>query len=61
MLLDKLARGHREALDPQIPFYEGRTGDRALLAKIAKEHEIDTCIHFAALAYVGESAKKPAE
>ena len=61
MVLDKLDRGHREALDPQIPFYEGRTGDRALLAKIAREHEIDSCIHFAALAYVGESVEKPAE
>jgi UDP-glucose 4-epimerase len=61
VVLDRLDRGHREALDPKIPFYEGRTGDRALLAKIAREHEIDSCIHFAALAYVGESVEKPAE
>jgi UDP-glucose 4-epimerase len=61
VVLDKLARGHREAIDPRIPFYEGRTGDRALLAKIAREHEIDSCIHFAALAYVGESVGMPAE
>lgn len=61
VVLDKLARGHREAIDPNIPFYEGRTGDRALLAKITREHEIDSCIHFAALAYVGESVEKPAE
>lgn len=61
MVLDRLDRGHREALDPNIPFYEGRAGDRALLAKIAREHEIDSCIHFAALAYVGESVEKPVE
>jgi UDP-glucose 4-epimerase len=61
VVLDKLVRGHREALNPSIPFYEGRAGDRALLAKIAREHEIVSCIHFAALAYVGESVEKPAE
>jgi UDP-glucose 4-epimerase len=61
VVLDKLARGHREAIDPSIPFYEGRTGDRTLLTKITREHKIDSCIHFAALAYVGESVEKPAE
>ena len=42
------------------PFYQGRTGDRALVARIAKENEIESCIHFAAMAYVGESVEKPA-
>jgi UDP-glucose 4-epimerase len=42
-----------------VPFFHGRVGDRALLARITQEHEIDSCIHFAALAYVGESVQKP--
>ncbi|MGA9888981.1 MAG: NAD-dependent epimerase/dehydratase family protein, partial [Candidatus Acidiferrales bacterium] len=55
VVLDDLVRGHREAVAPEIPFYEGRVGDRALLARIAREHELESCVHFAALAYVGES------
>ncbi len=35
-------------------------GDRALVARIVAEHKIDACIHFAALAYVGESVSEPA-
>jgi UDP-glucose 4-epimerase len=59
VVLDDLARGHRKSLDADVPFYEGRIGDRRLVARIAKEHEIDACIHFAALAYVGESVAEP--
>jgi UDP-glucose 4-epimerase len=60
VVLDDLARGHRAALDASVPFYHGRVGDRALLERITREHEINSCIHFAALAYVGESVDKPA-
>jgi UDP-glucose 4-epimerase len=60
VVLDDLARGHRTALDRDVPFYQGRTGDRALVARIAKENEIDSCIHFAAVTFVGESVEKPA-
>lgn len=60
VVLDDLARGHREALDRDIPFYPGKAGDRELVARIAREHKIESCIHFAALAYVGESVEKPA-
>jgi UDP-glucose 4-epimerase len=37
------------------PYYEGTIGDRDLVSRITEEHDIDACIHFAALAYVGES------
>lgn len=60
VVLDDLFRGHREALDPDVPFYHGRVGDRALVARIAAEHKIEACVHFAALAYVGESVSEPA-
>jgi len=59
VVLDDLGRGHREALTRETPFYRGRVGDRALIAKIAAEHRIESCVHFAALAYVGESVEKP--
>ncbi|HXF06029.1 MAG TPA: UDP-glucose 4-epimerase GalE [Blastocatellia bacterium] len=60
VILDNLSRGHRAALAPDIPFYQGDVGDRALLRHILSRHDIDSCIHFAALAYVGESVAEPA-
>jgi UDP-glucose 4-epimerase len=32
IVLDNLARGHRRALDADVPFYQGDVGDQALLA-----------------------------
>jgi UDP-glucose 4-epimerase len=58
-VLDDLHRGHRGALDEDLPFIQGRVGDHALVARIIREYKIDSCIHFAALAYVGESVQKP--
>jgi UDP-glucose 4-epimerase len=59
VVLDDLSRGHREAVDPSVPFYVGKTGDRTLVSRIACEHPIDACVHFAAFAYVGESVQEP--
>jgi UDP-glucose 4-epimerase len=59
VVLDNLSRGNREAVDSAIPFYEGNIGDSALVGKIIGEHEVDSCMHFAAFAYVGESVKLP--
>jgi UDP-glucose 4-epimerase len=59
VVLDNLVRGHRQALDAEVPFYQGDVSDQTLLAQIAREHELESCIHFAALAYVGESVQEP--
>lgn len=59
VVLDNLSRGHRRAVSAEVPFYEGSVGDRALIRQIAGAHPIDACIHFAALAYVGESVEHP--
>ncbi len=59
VVLDNLSRGYRDAVAPEIPFYEGNVGDRELVARIAREHDIDACVHFAAFAYVGESVSQP--
>jgi UDP-glucose 4-epimerase len=59
VVVDDLFRGHRATLDSSVPFYQGKIGDRALLKRITSEHKIDACIHFAALAYVGESVTEP--
>jgi UDP-glucose 4-epimerase len=59
VVLDDLYRGHRGSIDKSVPFYQGRVGDRTLVARIAWEHPIDSCVHFAALTYVGESVADP--
>jgi UDP-glucose 4-epimerase len=59
VVVDNLSRGHRQAVPDDVPFYEGRVGDRTLIKQIAEEHDIDACIHFAAFAYVGESVEHP--
>jgi UDP-glucose 4-epimerase len=59
VVLDDLVHGHRESIDPSVPFYQGLAGDRALIDRIAKERGIDSCIHFASLIAVGESVEKP--
>lgn len=59
VVLDNLSRGHRAAVDPQIPFYEGDIADGALVRQVIDEHHVDACVHFAALTYVGESVEQP--
>jgi len=60
VILDNLLRGHREAVPADVPLFEGNVGDRELIRRIAREHQIAECIHFAAFAYVGESVAEPA-
>ncbi|HEU4713955.1 MAG TPA: UDP-glucose 4-epimerase GalE [Pyrinomonadaceae bacterium] len=60
VVLDNLSRGHRDAVAPEVPFYEGDIGNRELIARVVQDHDVDACIHFAAFAYVGESVNAPA-
>ena len=60
VVLDDVSRGHAAALDEPVPYYDGRVGDRQLVERICREHQVDACVHFAALAYVGESVTEPA-
>lgn len=59
VVLDDLYRGHRAAVNAQVPFYEGKVGDRAQVTQITRDHKIEACVHFAALTYVGESVNEP--
>lgn len=59
VVIDNLVYGHREAIPSTVPFYQGNIGDKDLIAKILVEHEIDSCMHFSAYAYVGESVEEP--
>jgi UDP-glucose 4-epimerase len=59
VVVDDLERGHREALDPDVPLYQGLVGDEALIGRVCREHRVDACVHFAARCYVGESVEHP--
>ena len=39
--------------------HQGKVGDRTLVRHILAPHDIDACIHFAALTYVGEPVDDP--
>jgi UDP-glucose 4-epimerase len=60
VILDNLDRGDRQTIPDGASFYEGNVGDRELTSQIMQENEIEACIHFGALAYVGESVSEPA-
>lgn len=57
--LDDLSEGHKEALHPQVKFYEVNLHDRAALNAVFSENQIDAVMHFAALCLVEQSVKEP--
>ncbi|HMT06410.1 MAG TPA: UDP-glucose 4-epimerase GalE [Pyrinomonadaceae bacterium] len=59
VVLDNLVYGHREAVPAEVPFFQGSVGDRDLVRSIIAKHNIDSCMHFSAYAYVGESVEQP--
>ena len=59
VVVDNLGRGHWSAICPEVPFYQGDVGNADLLRRIAADHDLESCIHFAALSYVGESVEQP--
>lgn len=60
VVLDDLCRGHRAALPAEVPFYQGQVNDAALVTRIAADHAVEACIHFAARIEAGESVTAPA-
>ncbi|MBV8118630.1 MAG: UDP-glucose 4-epimerase, partial [Alphaproteobacteria bacterium] len=56
---DNLSRGHRQAVR-WGPLVEGDIADRVRLGAAITEHKVSAIMHFAALAYVGESVCNPA-
>lgn len=61
VVLDNLIYGHRAAVAKKTAFYEGNVGDAELIKRVVGEHGIESCIHFAAYAYVGESVTNPSK
>lgn len=59
VVMDNLSRGHRQAVPHNAVFCEGSVANRTLVERITEEYDIDSCVHFAAFAYVGESVEEP--
>jgi UDP-glucose 4-epimerase len=60
VIYDNLARGHREVIDIlKVPGIVADLGDKPKLVETLRKFKIDTVMHFAAYAYVGESVERP--
>lgn len=57
--VDNLYRGHGQAVDHRATFHEIDLADTEALTDVMADNEIDCVMHFAALAYVGESVTDP--
>jgi len=59
VVVDNLQEGHKEAVPPEVVFYEGNYGNRGFLEQIFQKHPVDIVMHFAAEATVGISMTDP--
>jgi UDP-glucose-4-epimerase GalE len=59
VVVDNLFRGHGQAVDVRAAFHEIDLADTSGLTDVLTQHKIDCVMHFAALAYVGESVTDP--
>jgi UDP-glucose-4-epimerase GalE len=60
VVFDNLHRGHLSSIDRfGIEFVEGDLNDSQALQELFSVHRFDAILHFAALAYVGESVFRP--
>jgi UDP-glucose 4-epimerase len=64
--LDSLVRGHAAAIErlrpaagDRLEFIRADVGDRPLVERLLRDHGVTAVLHFAALAYVGESVEQP--
>ena len=60
VIFDDYSRGHRSVVDIlNVPAVGADLMNRDVLISTLKEYKIDTVMHFAAFAYVGESVSEP--
>ena len=59
IVLDNLSNGHRDAVDPKVPFYQIDLAKTDRIVEILQRHDIEAVMHFAALIAVGESVVEP--
>ena len=59
VVVDNLSRGHALAVDRRAVFHQIDLRDPRALAEVLAKHSVECVMHFAALAYVGESVADP--
>jgi len=59
VVLDNLTTGFRFLVPPGVPFVVGSTGDRDLVARTLRHHDVTAIIHFAASIVVPDSVRDP--
>ncbi len=59
VVIDDLSSGHREFVDPDVPFYRGNVGNEDLLRHILSRHPIRGVVHLAGFKYAGVSVSRP--
>lgn len=60
VVYDDLSRGFGDLVSPHgVPLVVSTLANRPLLRRVLEEHDINAILHFAALAYVGESSQLP--
>jgi len=59
VVLDDLSTGFRWAVPEGAPLVIGETGDQTLVARLIRDHEVDSIIHFAASIVVPDSVRDP--
>ena len=57
--VDNLFRGHRQAVHPKVAFHQVDLAETRQLAELLTRYQVECVMHFAALAYVGESVIRP--
>jgi UDP-glucose 4-epimerase len=59
VIFDSLERGNKETIPKEVNFVKGDLKDFDSISSVFEKFEIDSVIHFAAYAYVGESVENP--
>ncbi|MCL9662775.1 UDP-glucose 4-epimerase GalE [Paenibacillus hunanensis] len=61
VVFDNLSNGHLEMVHEQAAFFQGDLASMSDLETFFNQYKVDSIIHFAAFAYVGESVEHPAK
>jgi UDP-glucose 4-epimerase len=59
VVVDDLSSGHREFVQPGVPFVEGSVGDTELMVGAMKQHDVEGVVHLAGFKYAGVSVSRP--
>jgi UDP-glucose 4-epimerase len=59
LVIDNLFRGHDQAVHRRASFFQLDLSDTKALTALLREYAVECVMHFAALAYVGESVEDP--